>query len=1084
MSTANNNTALNESIETNCDISLPLLSNQETKANARIILNNDKSKASNMQNVQKHEYFLPPLLYSYGPNECESDIELEKTTFKETTGKTSTVVKHPEISALSVLSLLENNDEVEKEMDTSKDLEEEPEPPRPKIRIENLSSTLKGSEEITPPPTIKHCECKNYARTANGELIKCPKPTIFFNDNIRSVDFVLVWDSHSEDATTADAFYKRRIFEENLMKDGLDIEYEDPEQNGLNFIKIHAPKEVLRRYSEILKLRMPMRQELCTIPKDVRQRRFYRTTEYIRQKLPALPEIRSHTNFLTKGVKYIGSRWSKLKSFILVDTNIFPKKNQRFTAVYSRDKEYLFDVDSPCFFTPAIHSRVVQFILDRKKFSEKENEDFTFGIEKLLSDGVYVAAYPLHDGDLKTAGSMRYLLYTEWSSLRKWYKYQPLDYVKEYFGVKIALYFAWLGFYTHMLLPASIVGLACFIFSVATLYSNHPSEDICNSKNVTMCPLCDHWCDYWDLKETCTHSRITYLFDNATTVFFAIFMSFWAALFLELWKRYSAEITHRWDLTGFDIKEEHPRPQYLARLAHVKRKRLNVITNTEEPRVPFWRIKVPATILSFSVVMLLITLALATVLGVVLYRMSVSTALKVYKGVTTSSAIFFTSATAACINLCCIVIFNWIYSLIAQYLTEIELHRTQTEFDDSLTLKIYLLQFINYYASIFYIAFFKGKFIGSPKNYNRFFGYRQEECGPGGCLLELCIQLAIIMIGKQATNTVLEMLFPLFYKWLNTLKVKTGLQKDQKAVKGHQKQWVKDFKLVEWGSMSLFPEYLEMVLQYGFLTIFVAAFPLAPFFALLNNILEMRLDARKLLTFYRRPVTQRVRNIGVWYRILDSIGKLSVVTNGFIIAFTSNFIPRLVYRISFSKDQTLNGYLNHSLAYFNTTDFQDDSFPNTSVQYEVCRYPDYREPPWVSREYKRTSTFWHILAARLAFVVVFENVVAFVMIMVKWCIPDIPRELSDKIRREAYITNEIIIKQETLRAQSAPKTSDRLSTLERMGAGDMPSTPEQWDRLIAKSLSGSEFDFMVHNNSFPSGSPTTSDGVLKTPTSV
>lgn len=69
------------------------------------------------------------------------------------------------------------------------------------------------------------------------------------------------------------------------------------------------------------------------------------------------------------------------------------------------------------------------------------------------------------------------------------------------------------------------------------------------------------------------------------------------------------------------------------------------------------------------------------------------------------------------------------------------------------------------------------------------------------------------------------------------------------------------------------------VLQYGFVTIFVAAFPLAPFFALLNNILEMRLDARKLLIFYRRPVSQRVKDIGVWYRILDSIGKLSVVTN-------------------------------------------------------------------------------------------------------------------------------------------------------------------------------------------------------------
>lgn len=84
----------------------------------------------------------------------------------------------------------------------------------------------------------------------------------------------------------------------------------------------------------------------------------------------------------------------------------------------------------------------------------------------------------------------------------------------------------------------------------------------------------------------------------------------------------------------------------------------------------------------------------------------------------------------------------------------------------------------------------------------------------------------------------------------------------------------------------------SIVLQYGFVTIFVAAFPLAPFFALLNNILEMRLDAQKLLTFYRRPVTQRVRDIGVWYRILDSIGKLSVVTNvglinSFLIIFNS-----------------------------------------------------------------------------------------------------------------------------------------------------------------------------------------------------
>ena len=50
--------------------------------------------------------------------------------------------------------------------------------------------------------------------------------------------------------------------------------------------------------------------------------------------------------------------------------------------------------------------------------------------------------------------------------------YQPIDYIKDYFGVKFGLYFAWLGFYTHMLIPAAIVGFICFIYGLSTMYSN------------------------------------------------------------------------------------------------------------------------------------------------------------------------------------------------------------------------------------------------------------------------------------------------------------------------------------------------------------------------------------------------------------------------------------------------------------------------------------------------------------------------------------------------------------------------------------------------------------------------------------
>jgi hypothetical protein len=62
-------------------------------------------------------------------------------------------------------------------------------------------------------------------------------------------------------------------------------------------------------------------------------------------------------------------------------------------------------------------------------------------------------------------------------------------------------------------------------------------------------------------------------------------------------------------------------------------------------------------------------------------------------------------------------------------------------------------------------------------------------------------------------------------------------------------------------------------------TFFVAAFPLAPLCALLNNWLELRLDAYKLVTRYRRPVPKQQSGIGAWNDILGIITHLSVATN-------------------------------------------------------------------------------------------------------------------------------------------------------------------------------------------------------------
>ena len=65
----------------------------------------------------------------------------------------------------------------------------------------------------------------------------------------------------------------------------------------------------------------------------------------------------------------------------------------------------------------------------------------------------------------------------------------------------------------------------------------------------------------------------------------SFYVLYLGALFLEFWKRYSAEVAHRWNVTLYHPEEEHPRPEYIAQLKNVKERTVNFVTQTTEPRV-------------------------------------------------------------------------------------------------------------------------------------------------------------------------------------------------------------------------------------------------------------------------------------------------------------------------------------------------------------------------------------------------------------------------------------------------------------------------------------------------------------------
>lgn len=61
-----------------------------------------------------------------------------------------------------------------------------------------------------------------------------------------------------------------------------------------------------------------------------------------------------------------------------------------------------------------------------------------------------------------------------------------------------------------------------------------------------------------------------------------------------------------------------------------------------------------------------------------------------------------------------------------------------------------------------------------------------------------------------------------------------------------------------------FEDYLEMFIQFGYVTLFSSAFPLAAMCAFLNNLIEIRSDAFKLCCVFQRPFGHRAQSIGVW----------------------------------------------------------------------------------------------------------------------------------------------------------------------------------------------------------------------------
>jgi hypothetical protein len=74
-------------------------------------------------------------------------------------------------------------------------------------------------------------------------------------------------------------------------------------------------------------------------------------------------------------------------------------------------------------------------------------------------------------------------------------------------------------------------------------------------------------------------------------------------------------------------------------------------------------------------------------------------------------------------------------------------------------------------------------------------------------------------------------------------------------------------------------ELAEIVAQFGFVVFFFVAFPFAPALAWLNNYLEVRIDAIKVMTLMQRPLPRLMTGIGGYTDVFSFMSNMAIVIN-------------------------------------------------------------------------------------------------------------------------------------------------------------------------------------------------------------
>ncbi|KAI8061502.1 calcium-activated chloride channel-domain-containing protein [Gilbertella persicaria] len=403
--------------------------------------------------------------------------------------------------------------------------------------------------------------------------------------------------------------------------------------------------------------------------------------------------------------------------------------------------------------------------------------------------------------------------------------------IRDHFGEKIAYYFAFLQTYFLWLSAPSVLGVLVYL----------------------------------------THS-------NTLAIWFSLSMLIWAILFIEMWKRKESTLAIQWGVRNFSKHEK--------RRAEFKGEKMvkDHVTGEDTPVVSTWKLlgRRLSSLPGVAVGALFLTVIVGFVFVLQLFLH------EYYNGPfrrflhyapTVGYVLFIPTMTK-------------IYSQWIKMLTNWEMHKTDASWEYSYTQKIFVANFLVGYLSLFITAWIYIPFGDQVLPYLAEFNISHEHKTVD--FQRLRDQLVYFIVTGQLVGFLTEMVVPYALKRLmpKAKKITSTISKKKQehhtadlslnAVQDEEEKKLmnKIYKEVDREEYNIYTDYVEMVVQFGYVSMFSTVWPLTALCSMINNWVELRGDAIKLCKYTRRPVPHRAESIGPWIGNMEALVWLSSITMG------------------------------------------------------------------------------------------------------------------------------------------------------------------------------------------------------------